>query len=126
MQPSIPEFLKDLQPGWRVVEAKVFCLDNDQPPFGISYDDLLEDLIVVHSDDLDIALEIDWLPERSPVGQFTLSAIDFSEPDRLADSYAKPLRTLTTRSLRHVIHEMRTWMLEFSMNKKCVQQPDKR
>jgi hypothetical protein len=125
MQPNIPEFLKDIQPGWRVVMATAFRIGDDQPPFGVSYDDLLEDFIVVHSDDLDISLEIDWLPERSPSGQFTLTAIDFSMPDRLADSYAKPLRTFTTRSLRQVIEEMRRWMSEFTANGKSASQSEK-
>jgi hypothetical protein len=111
---NLPEFLRDLPPGWRVVESKVACLHSDEPPFGASYDDLLEDFITVHSDQLQLGLEVDWLPERSPTGQFILSAIDFSAPKRLADSYAHPHRTFTTRSLRRVVDEMRVWMEEFA------------
>src|SRR6185436_15707960 len=110
----IPELLQDLPLDWRVVELKVARLGDDQPPFGLSYDDLLEDFITVHSDRLQLGLEVDWLPERSPSGQFVLSAIDFSEPERLAESYAHPRRTFTTRSLHRVVDEMRAWMLEFS------------
>jgi hypothetical protein len=111
---SIPEFLQDLPLGWRVVESKILRLGDDEPPFGVSYDDLLEDFIVVHSDSLKLGLEVDWLPECSPSGQLVLSAIDFSTPERLANSYANPRRKLTTRSLRRVIDEMHAWMLEFS------------
>jgi hypothetical protein len=111
---SIPEFFQDLPPGWRLVDSNVSRLGDDEPPFGLSYDDLLEDFITVYSDTLELGLEVDWLPERSPSGQFILSAIDFSAPDRLADSYAHPRRTFTTRSLHRVIAEMRAWMLEFS------------
>jgi hypothetical protein len=111
---SIPEFLTELPLDWRIVMAKVSRIVTDEPPFGISYDDLLEDFIVVHSDRLQLSLEIDWLPERSPSGQFILSAIDFSSPDRLADSYARPRRTFTTRSLRSAIEQLRAWMVEFA------------
>ena len=111
---SSPEFFQDLPPGWRVVESKVTRLGDDEPPFGASYDDLLEDFITVHSDRLELGLEVDWLPERSPTGQFILSAIDFSVPERLADSYAHPRRSFRTRSLHRVIDEMRAWMLEFT------------
>jgi hypothetical protein len=110
---SIPEFLRDLPPSWRVVESKISRLGDDEPPFGVSYEDLLEDFISVHSDPLELGLEVDWLPERSPSGQFVLSAIDFSAPERLAESYAHPRRTFTTRSLHRVVDEMRAWMLEF-------------
>jgi hypothetical protein len=117
---SIPEFLTDLPLDWRVVEAKVSRLGEDEPPFGISYEDLLEDLIVVHSDRLQLALEIDWLPERSPSGQLILSAIDFSTPERLADSYARPRRTFATRSLRDAIEQLRAWMVEFAAHEDAV------
>jgi hypothetical protein len=120
MQWSIPEFLRDMPQGWRIVTVKVDHLGEDQPPFGSSYDDLLEDFIVVHSDGLEIGLEMDWLPERSPSGQFTLCAIDFSDPARLADSYAKPIRTFTTRSLRRGVEELCAWMREFSNYEKTA------
>lgn len=111
---SIPEFLQDLPSDWRLVESKVARLADDQPPFGASYNDLLEDFITVHSDRLQLGLEVDWLPERSPSGQFILSAIDFSAPERLTEMYAHPRRTFTTRSLHRVIAEVRAWMLEFT------------
>jgi hypothetical protein len=111
---SVPEFLTELPLDWRIVTTKISCIAADEPPFGISYDDLLEDFIVVHSDRLQLSLEIDWLPERSPSGQFTLSAIDLSSPERLADSYAQPRRTFTTRSLRSAIEQLRAWMVEFA------------
>ena len=111
---STREFLRELPPGWRVVEAKTAYLDEDEPPFGASYDDLLEDFVIVYSDNLQLRLEVDWRPERSPTGQFFLSAIDFSVPERLADSYAHPRRTFTTRSLRGVIGELRAWTEELT------------
>jgi hypothetical protein len=110
---NIPHFLADLPLDWRIVEAKVSGVTADEPPFGLSYNDLLEDFIVVHSDRLQLSLEIDWLPERSPSGQFILSAIDFSAPERLTDSYAHPRRTFTTHSLRCAIEQLRAWMEEF-------------
>jgi hypothetical protein len=117
---SIPEFLRSLPPGWRFVSASanIDHLVDDEPPFGVSSEDLLEDFIILHSDSLQIALEMDWFPERSLSGQFTLNAIDFSDPERLTDSYAKPIRTFTTRSLRGALEEMFRWMVEFNANKK--------
>ena len=116
MQPTIPKLLRDLPRGWRIITVQLALLDvaKDEPPFGLSYEDLLEDFIVVHSDTLEISLELDWLPERSPAGRFTLSAVDFSSPEKLAESYVKPLRTFTTRSLQSGIEEMHKWMIEFS------------
>ena len=37
---------------WRVVEAQVSRLGVDEPPFGMSYQDLLEDFIVVNTDEV--------------------------------------------------------------------------
>ena len=104
--------------GWRVVSVNIADLGDDQPPFGASYDDLVEDFIVVHSDSLEIGIEVDWFPERSPLGEFTLSAIDFSDPGRLAESYATPIRTFTTRSLRGGLDELFRWMIQFNDNAK--------
>ena len=120
MPPTIPEFLRSLPPNWRFVSASadIHHLADDEPPFGVPVQDLLEDFIRVHSDSLAIGVEMDWFPERSLSGQFTLSAMDFSDPERLADSYAKPLRTFTTRSLRAAVDEMFRWMVEFNANAK--------
>jgi hypothetical protein len=122
MLPTVPEFLRSLPPGWRFVSASanIDYLGDDEPPFGVPAKDLLEDFIRVHSDSLQIALEMDWFPEHSLSGQFTLSAIDFSEPGRLADSYARPIRSFTTRSLRGALEEMFRWMVEFNANEKTA------
>ena len=118
MHPTIPEFLRSMPTGWRVVSANIAHLGDDEPPFGASYDDLIEDFIVVHSDSLAIGIELDWFPERSPLGEFRLSAIDFSDPRRLVENYVTPIRTFTTRSLRGGLDELFRWMIQLNENSK--------
>lgn len=116
MEPTIPEFLRSLPAGWRFVRASANIpqLGDDQPPFGVPIEDLLENFIVVHSDQLEISIEMDWLPERSLSGQFILSAIAFLGTEM------REIRTFTTRSLRCGLDEMFRWMVEFSANEKTA------
>jgi hypothetical protein len=84
-------------------------LASEEPPFGLSWEDLTEDMIFVASSCCSVGIDLGWYPDYSPEGQFRIEMVDLNH---LAESYARPLREFTTRSAWAAKQKIEDWMKE--------------
>jgi len=82
-------------------------LSSDDPPFGLSWEELMEDLVFVSSESLGRGIDLGWYPDRSPDGQFVIQLVDLAD---LTGTYAKPIREFRTRSAWEAKRQMETLM----------------
>ena len=69
---------------------------TDDPPFGLLWEELGEDLIFVSDDNSGFGIDLGWYPDDSPSGEFVLEVVELK---RLAETYANPIREFHTRSI---------------------------
>ena len=98
-------------PGWLTSKDHLSgrLLASEDPPFGLSWWDLNEEMIFVSSSRCSLGIDLGWYPDYSPEGQFRIEVVDF---DNLAATYAKPLREFATRSVWAAKQKMEEWMEE--------------
>ena len=98
-------------PGWLTSKDHLSgrLLASEDPPFGLSWWDLNEEMIFVSSSRCSLGIDLGWYPDYAPEGQFRIEVVDF---DNLAATYAKPLREFATRSVWAAKQKMEEWMEE--------------
>ena len=113
--PSQPLFKLNIPLGWNTSKDHLSgrVLASEEPPFGLSWEDLNEDMIFVTSSRCSLAIDLGWYPDYSPEGQFRIEVVD---SDNLAATYAKPLRAFATRSVWVAKLKMEDWMEELHAN----------
>ena len=82
---------------------------TDDPPFGLSWEELGEDVIFVSSDSCGCGIDLGWYPDQSTSGEFVLELVDLK---RLGKSYANPIRQFHTRSAWEAKLTLEKWMAE--------------
>ncbi len=96
--------------GWA---ASLDCLSGkqltDDPPFGLLWEELGEDLIFVSDDSSGFGIDLGWYPDQSPSGELILEVVELK---RLAETYANPIRQLHTRSVWEAKQTLEEWMAE--------------
>ena len=109
--PSHRLFKLNSPPGWNTTKDHLSgrLLASDEPPFGLSWEDLTEEIIFVASSRCSLGIDLGWYPDYSPEGQFRIEVVDL---DNLAATYAKPLREFATRSVWAAKQQMEEWMAE--------------
>lgn len=114
--PSQRLFKLNISQGWNTSKDHLSgrLLASEEPPFGLSWEDLNEEMIFVTSSRCSLAIDLGWYPDYSPEGQFRIEVVD---SDNLAATYAKPLRTFATRSVWAAKLKMEEWMEEFHANR---------
>ena len=84
-------------------------LASEEPPFGLSWEDLTEEMIFVASSRCSLGIDLGWYPDYSPEGQFRIEVVDLNN---CAETYAHPLREFATRSVWAAKQKMEDWMEE--------------
>jgi apolipoprotein N-acyltransferase len=104
-------FLLDCPEGWNTEKDYLSgrLLSSDDPPFGLSWKDLNEEMIFVTSSRCSLAIDLGWYPDYSPEVQFLVQVIDM---ENCLATYTKPLREFATRSVWAAKQKMEEWMKE--------------
>jgi hypothetical protein len=114
--PSQQLFKLNIPQGWNTSKDHLSgrVLASEEPPFGLSWEDLNEEMIFATSSGCSLAIDLGWHPDYSPEGQFRIEVVDF---DNLAATYAKPLLAFATRSVWAAKQKMEEWMEELHANR---------
>jgi hypothetical protein len=113
--PSQRLYKLDIPRGWNTSKDHLSgrVLASEEPPFGLSWEDLNEEMIFVTSSRCFLAIDLGWYPDYLPEGQFRIEVVDL---DDLAATYARPLREFATRSVWVAKQKMEEWMGELHAN----------
>ena len=109
--PSHRLFKLNSPQGWTTTKDHLSgrLLASDEPPFGLSWKDLNEEMIFVASSRCSLGIDLGWYPDYSPEGQFRIEVVDLSN---CAATYAKPVREFATRSVWAAKQKLEEWMAE--------------
>jgi hypothetical protein len=109
--PSQRLFKLNIPQGWNTSKDHLSgrVLASEEPPFGLSWGDLNEEMIFVTSSRCSLAIDLGWYPDYPPDGQFRIEVVD---TDDLVATYAKPLREFATRSVWAAKQKIEEWMEE--------------
>ncbi len=104
-------FKLNIPQGWNVAKDHLSgrVLASEEPPFGLSWEDLNEEMIFVTSSRCALAIDLGWYPDYAPDGQFRIEVVDL---DNLTATYAEPVREFATRSVWTAKQKMEEWMEE--------------
>ena len=109
--PSHQLFKLNSPEGWNTTKDHLSgrVLASEAPPFGLSWEDLTEEMIFVTSSRCALGIDLGWYPDYSPEGQFRIEVVDL---DNLAATFARPLREFATRSVWAAKQKLEEWMTE--------------
>ena len=76
--PSQRLFELNIPQGWNVTKdhRSGRILASEEPPFGLSWEDLNEEMIFVTSSRCSLAIDLGWYPDYAPDGQFCIEVVD--------------------------------------------------
>jgi hypothetical protein len=109
--PSKRLFKLNIHQGWNASKDHLSgqLLAAEEPPFGLGWEELTEEMIFVASSRCSLGIDLVWYPDYSPEGQFRVEVVDLNH---CAATYAKPLREFTTRSVWAAKQKLEDWMEE--------------
>jgi hypothetical protein len=90
--PSHRLFKLNSPQGWNTTKDHLSgrLLTSDEPPFGLSWKDLNEEMIFVASSRCSLGIDLGWYPDYSPEGQIRIEVVDLDNLE-LNDGPASPL-----------------------------------